>query len=108
MNLKKITTITAAIILMTSFSYSQNDEIIIENSDSLKIKRINIGLKIGIPNIVGGSAEITLPILNNRISPYFDISGFNLEADDIETNFSYSEFGANVYLNQKGNGFLFR
>ena len=106
MNLKKITTITTAFILMTSFSYGQNDEIIIENSDSLKIKRINIGLKIGIPNIVGGSAEITLPILNNRISPYFDISGFNLEADDIETNFSYSEFGANVYLNQKGNGFF--
>ena len=92
MNFKKITTITTAIILMISFSYGQNDEIIIENSDSLKIKRINIGLKIGIPNIVGGSAEITLPILNNRISPYFDISGFNLEADDIETNFSYSEF----------------
>ena len=44
---------------------------------------------------------------------YFDyaiynmtISGFNLEADDIETNFSYSEFGANIYLNQKGNGFF--
>ena len=51
MNLKKITTITTAIILMTSFSYGQNDEIIIENSDSLKIKRINIGLKIGIPNM---------------------------------------------------------
>ena len=60
MNLKKIATITTAMILMTSFSYGQNDEIIIENSDSLKIKRINIGLKIGIPNIVGGSAEITL------------------------------------------------
>ena len=44
MSLKKITTITTAIILMTSFAYGQNDEIIIENSDSLKIKRLTLYL----------------------------------------------------------------
>ena len=41
-----------------------------------------------------------------RDRPYFDYSGFNLEADDVETNFSYSEFGANIYFNRKGNGFF--
>ena len=79
-------------LTISSFSFGQSEEIINENLDSIKIKRVNIGLKIGIPNIVGGSAELTLPIFDNRISPYFDYSGFNLEADEIETNFSYFEY----------------
>ncbi len=103
----KIYTLFILIVInIPTISFSQNEEVVIENLDSIKIKRINIGFKIGIPNVVGGSAEVTLPILDNRISPYFDYSGFNLEADDVETNFSYSEFGANIYFNRKGNGFF--
>ena len=107
--MKKIKIYTLFILIVINIptiSFSQNEEVVIENLDSIKIKRINIGFKIGIPNVVGGSAEVTLPILDNRISPYFDYSGFNLEADDVETNFSYSEFGANIYFNRKGNGFF--
>ena len=103
---KNYTLFILIVINIPTISFSQNEEVVIENLDSIKIKRINIGFKIGIPNVVGGSAEVTLPILDNRISPYFDYSGFNLEADDVETNFSYSEFGANIYFNRKGNGFF--
>ena len=103
----KIYTLFILIVInIPTISFSQNEEVVIENLDSIKIKRINIGFKIGIPNVVGGSAEVTLPILDNRISPYFDYSGFDLEADDVETTFSYSEFGANIYFNRKGNGFF--
>ena len=103
----KISTLFIFIVInIPAISFGQNEEAVIENLDSIKIKRVNVGLKIGIPNVVGGSVEVTLPILDNRISPYFDYSGFNLEADDVETNFSYSEFGANIYFNGKGNGFF--
>ena len=85
---------------------SQDNEVVIKTSDSLKIKRVNLGLKLGIPNVVGGSAELILPILGNRIAPFIDYSGFNIDTNDLATNFSYLEYGASLYFNKKGNGFF--
>ena len=47
---------------------SQNKEYTNEIEDSIKIRRINFGLKLGIPNVIGGSIEILPPILNNKIA----------------------------------------
>ena len=74
--------------------------------DSAKVRHINLGIKLGIPNLIGGSAEIVLPVLGNRIAPYFDYSGFSIDTDEISTSFSYLEYGSNLYFNQKGNGFF--
>ena len=67
----------------------------IEVDDS--IKRISLGLKIGIPNIIGGTIEGVLPILGNRIAPYFNLSSFNLDVENVTAGLSYTEFGSKVF-----------
>ena len=42
----------------------------LESIDTLapKVKRLSVGLKIGIPNIAGISLEAVTPLLNNRVA----------------------------------------
>ena len=96
--------ILLSLVLFSNRAFSQVEKV--EALDSIKVKYINLGVKLGIPNLIGGSAEIILPILGNRIGPYFDYSGFSIDTDEIGTSFSYLEYGANLYFNQKGNGFF--
>ena len=96
--------ILLSLVLFSNRAFSQVEKV--EALDSIKVKHINLGVKLGIPNLIGGSAEIILPILGNRIGPYFDYSGFSIDTDEIGTSFSYLEYGANLYFNQKGNGFF--
>jgi len=79
------------------FVSAQNDS----NSD---VARFRIGLKAGIPNIIGGNAEFVLPILNNHVAPFLDYSTFSLDVDDVDTSFNFFEIGTNVYFNDKGKG----
>jgi len=91
-------------ISLSAQSYIKEQSI--NNSDSLKVKRISIGILLGIPNIAGGSSEIVLPILNNHFTPYIDYSSSNLPSGDIETKFSFIEYGVKYYFNKKGYGFF--
>jgi len=66
-------------LLLSINLIAQNEEIesnqvvdSIEVDDS--IKRISLGLKIGIPNIIGGTIQGVLPILGNQIAPYFNLA----------------------------------
>ena len=94
-----------AIIIPTS-SYTQK----IEKLDSIQIdtvlnlKRFSFGIKMGLPNILGLTTEAVLPIFKNRVSPYFDYSSFKLNPDKTSIDLNYTDFGANIYVNSKGNG----
>lgn len=68
------------------------------------VRRFRIGVKAGVPNIVGGNAEYVLPILGNRIAPYVDYSAFSLEVDEVDTSTNFFEIGSNVYFNTQGTG----
>lgn len=68
------------------------------------VPRFRIGVKAGVPNIVGGNAEFVLPILNNHLAPYIDYSAFSLDVDDVDTSLNFFEIGTNVYFNNKGKG----
>ena len=74
--------------------------------DSLapSVKRFSVGLKIGVPNITGLSLEGVTPLLDNRVAPFVDFSSFDVKDAETEIGLSYSEFGANVYFNNKGKG----
>ena len=74
--------------------------------DSLapSVKRFSVGLKIGVPNIAGLSLEGLTPLLDNRVAPFVDFSSFDVKDAETEIGLSYSEFGANVYFNNKGKG----
>ena len=74
--------------------------------DSLapSVKRFSVGLKIGVPNIAGLSLEGVTPLLDNRVAPFVDFSSFDVKDAETEIGLSYSEFGANVYFNNKGKG----
>ena len=80
----------------------QQEEII----DSLapSVKRFSVGLKIGVPNIAGLSLEGVTPLLDNRVAPFVDFSSFDVKDAETEIGLSYTEFGANVYFNNKGKG----
>ena len=104
--MKKIFFITSLFLLTIFTSFAQTELSKEENRDSLKVKRFSIGLKLGIPNLASGSAELTLPILNNHFAPYIDYSEIPLNFDSVETTIAYTEFGINYYFNKKANGFF--
>ncbi|MGB0376554.1 MAG: hypothetical protein ACPGC5_05100 [Flavobacteriaceae bacterium] len=101
------------LLIIGSFTWAQENTTDSETiapeevADSIpaKVKRLSLGVKLGVPNVAGGSAEVVLPFLNNRIAPYADFSGFDVEDADTEIGLSYNEFGLNVYFGDKGKGF---
>jgi len=105
--MKKIFTIS---ILFFCFQLTAQDE---ENNtneiefseEEQPVKRMSLGLKLGVPNMASGTFEYVLPILNNRIAPYINYGAYDLNVDMTEIDLSYSEFGAKYYFNEKGKGF---
>lgn len=85
----------------------QTSEMATEAADTIpaKVKRLSLGVKLGVPNVAGGSAEVVLPFLDNRIAPYADFSGFDVKDVETEIALSYTEFGLNVYFGKEGKGF---
>jgi hypothetical protein len=104
--MKKNFLITYLFLLTIFTSFAQTESSKEENRDSLKVKHFSIGLKLGIPNLASGSAELSLPILNNHFAPYVDYSKFPLNFESVETTIAYTEFGINYYFNKKANGFF--
>lgn len=105
----KIKIALSTFILCTSFALGQENYIDAENSIipiENKIKRISLGVKFGIPSIASGAGEIILPIFKNHIAPYIDYSKIELALDDIDSNFSFLEYGVNFYTSEKGYGFF--
>lgn len=49
-----------------------------------EIKRLSIGLKVGIPNVASVDAQYTLPILNNHLAPYFEYSAYTYDDDKMD------------------------
>ena len=78
-----------------------------EQTDSIAtpVHNFRLGVKLGIPNIVGANAELILPILNNHWGVYADLSGFSIKPEEtIRTTLNYREYGLNYYLGTQGNG----
>ena len=94
-------------IFTTNKSFTQNLQTIdtIEVDTISNLKRFSFGIKMGIPNILGLATEAVLPIFKNRVSPYFDYSSFKLNPDKTSVDLNYTDFGVNIYINSKANGF---
>ena len=75
------------------------------SEEEQSVKRMSLGLKLGVPNMASGIFEYVLPVLNNRIAPYINYGAYDLKVDMTEIDLSYSEFGAKYYFNEKGKGF---
>jgi hypothetical protein len=68
-------------------------------------KRISVGAKVGVPNILSLNGEVVLPILDNHFAPFIDYGAFDIEDGDTEVGLKYTEFGLNYYFGSKGKGF---
>jgi hypothetical protein len=68
-------------------------------------KRISVGAKVGVPNILSLNGEVVLPILDNHFAPFIDYGAFDIEDGDTEVGLNYTEFGLNYYFGSKGKGF---
>ncbi|NQW35858.1 MAG: hypothetical protein HQ471_02525 [Flavobacteriales bacterium] len=66
------------------------------------VKPFRIGFKVGVPNIVGGNAEL---VLFKRIAVYADYSAYSGTFDQVEAGFNHFEIGGNIYFNPTGKGF---
>lgn len=93
-------------IVLGTIGFAQEVDQQDERIDSLatSIKRFSVGLKIGVPNIAGLSLEGVTPLLDNRVAPFIDFSGFDVKDAETEIGLSYTEFGTNVYFGNKGKG----
>ena len=106
--MKKIL-ICLSLVLSTALQAQNDESLSIENDTlELNVKRVAVGVKLGMPNIIGGSLEFILPVMDNHFAPYADLSGFDIDPDtETSVGLSYSEFGLNYYLNSKGKGLYF-
>ncbi|MDA0985717.1 MAG: hypothetical protein O3C56_07915 [Bacteroidetes bacterium] len=100
----KIFQFTILFLLTSLFVHAQVMESETEETDLPRVKRVALGVKLGIPNLTSGSAELILPFLKNHFAPTIEYSKIGLNFENIETNISYTEYGVNYYFNQKGNG----
>jgi len=96
--MKKISIICLLLICSIAFSQEKEDK---KDSD---INPFSIGVKIGIPNIVGVDIEYVTPIFDNRLAFFVDYSAFKVSPDDAEVKIKHFEFGTNIYFNNKGRG----
>ena len=94
------------LIALGTIGFAQEVDQQEETIDSLapSIKRFSVGLKIGVPNIAGLSLEGVTPLLDNRVAPFVDFSGFDVKDAETDIGLSYTEFGTNVYFGNKGKG----
>ena len=76
----------------------------LDSIDVYKIKRLSVGIKLGIPNIAGFSLEGITPLLGNRIAPFADYSSFPVNTIDTDIDLTYTEFGSNFYFGKEGKG----
>ncbi len=67
-------------------------------------KPIRVGLKFGVPMIVGLNLEYVTPVAGGRLAPSVDLSRFSISLGDAESTFSYVEVGSNIYLKDTGRG----
>jgi len=78
-----------------------------QKTDSIeiyKVKRLFVGIKLGIPNIAGLSLEGVSPFFGNRIAPFVDYSSFPVNTVDTDIDLKYAEFGSNFYFGNQGKG----
>ena len=83
----------------------------IEVQDSIqtdyKIKRISIGLGLGVPIFVLPQVQYTLPFLNNHLAAHFiyNFTGnYFYWEEGVEVIMKFSEFGVSYFFNEKGRG----
>jgi len=103
--MRKTALLIISLFLLLSYnSYAQEDNQNEQTNDSINsIKHIGLGIKIGIPNLVGGFAEVILPFFNNHFATFVDYSSFPV-GDDIKISPKYLEYGVNYYFGEKGHG----
>lgn len=95
------------LIFSSSITYSQTLEVAKDSIIQVEKSRFfSVGVKLGLPNLAGGSVEVILPFWDNHFAPFFDYSGFKLNSRDNETQFSYTEYGMNYFFGKKGQGFF--
>lgn len=82
----------------------------------IKVRPFRLGVKIGVPNLLGGNLEYVTPLLGKKLSVTVDYSKiasslFAPESDEesgdsenIDFDFSYFEAGLNYYFFQPGRG----
>ncbi|MCF6280571.1 MAG: hypothetical protein L3J14_09535 [Flavobacteriaceae bacterium] len=96
--MKKISILCMLLICSIAFSQEKEDK---KDSD---INPFRIGVKIGIPNIVGVDVEYVTPLFDNRFALFVDYSAFKVSPDQAEVKIKHIEFGTNIYFNNKGRG----
>ena len=89
--MKKSIIFLLAIFLFSGISFAQE-------------KPIRIGLKFGVPNLVGLNLEYVTPLLDSKLAPTLDLSSISISSGDAKINFSYLELGGNYYFVNQGKG----
>ncbi len=98
-SLKQIFVILIAICAINMVSVAQSDSI---------VKPLRIGVKFGVPNLIGFNAEYVLPV-GKGLAPSVDFSYIPYPATDVSgvsvtTKFIYWSIGANYYFFKPGKG----
>ena len=102
---KKFLTLIAS-VFFGFFGFSQNQLLEEKIEDTLAVKYFSIGLKLGIPNLAAGTAEVVLPLFKNHFALSTEYSQIALKFSALETTTTYTEYGVNYYFNTRGNGFF--
>jgi hypothetical protein len=95
LNMKKLFTILglAGLFLMANMTSSVAQE-----------QPFRIGLKIGVPQIVGLNLEYVTPLMSKKLSADLDLSYFSLSSGAATVSFTVVNIGADYYFTKEGKG----
>ncbi len=82
--------------------------------EKIKLRPIRVGMKLGLPNLIGGNLEYLTPLVNDKLSVNWDYSIFKSDWISVEAtdpsekdpiiNYSFIDLGANYYIFKPGRG----
>lgn len=108
---KTESTLFTFMFLLCGFSFAQEIQKTYEETEITKVRPVRIGLKIGVPNLIGGNLEYVTPLLEDRLALNVDYSTIKSgwfisdeESGEDKLDFNYWEAGVNYYFFKPGKG----
>lgn len=97
--MKKITIL--CMLFVATFSFAQQDD---SSSSDSELRPFRIGLKFGVPNLASLELEYVTPLLNNRVAPFVNYTGYKHPVENTTASLSTFEIGSNIYISKNNEG----
>lgn len=88
-------------LFIATLSFAQQDD---NSSNDSELRPFRVGLKFGVPNLVSLELEYVTPLLNNRVAPFINFTGYKHSVEKTTASLRTFEVGSNIYISKNNEG----